>query len=109
MEEATILVTCARGAIEPLEMLSREYDAEFQSSDRRNLDGEILTWSLVIISVSIKTAPAFLRSLAQFLQRNQVERIEIDGIVIEKPRPEDVNELKAHLLHAQEGDARREP
>lgn len=104
-EEVVLVVTCAKESVEPLVLLSDENDAEVQSSERRNLDGEILTSCLVIISVTIRTAPVFLRSLTQFLQRNQVERIECGNLIIEKPRPEDVDAIKAHLL--QERKAKR--
>jgi hypothetical protein len=104
--EAVLIVICPKDSVEPLVLLSNEHGAEVQISDRRNLDGEILSSCLVIISVIIRTAPAFLRSLTEFLQRNQIERIECDGVVIDKPRPEDVDAIKAHLLRDRKGKSR---
>jgi hypothetical protein len=107
-EEVIMVITCPSETVEPLTVLSSEHDAEVQSSDRRNLDGEALTSLLVIISVGIKTAPAFLQALTKFLQRNQVERIECEGIVIEKPRPEDVEDLKSHMLRGRKRSSGRD-
>lgn len=87
------MILCGEEATGPLVSLLSEHGLKPQSSQRRNLDGSAAVSWIVLASVTIRTAPVFLRVLSEFLTRNRVQRIEVSGVTIDNPRPEDVDRL----------------
>lgn len=92
-----LLITCEPEAVKPLEQVLTELDVRPQSSLRRNLDGVAATSWLVVAGMAVTQAPAVIQALTELLSRNRVRRIECAGVVIDNPRPEDVDRLLAAL------------
>jgi len=93
MGQPVMMITCDKAAVREIERLLDSRDIAFQSSERRNLDGVAVTSWLVLAGVALKVAPDLIRALTEFLRRNQVQKIEYRGLVIDRPRPEDVDAI----------------
>lgn len=95
--QAALIVVSDEDLVGPLVQLLDAHGATASSSSRRNLDGAAVTSWLVIAGVAIQAAPDILRALTEFLTRHRVHRIEFNGVVVENPRPEDVDEIMKRL------------
>lgn len=100
----TLLVECDEDAAQPLVALLEAHGALAQSSAQRSLDGSAAVSWLVVAAIAVKTVPDVLRALTEFLNRQRVRRVEFRGLVIDNPRPEDVDAIISTLTQA--GDSR---
>jgi hypothetical protein len=96
----TLLVECDEGAAPPLVALLEGHGAPAQFSAQRNLDGSAAVSWLVVAAIAVKTVPDVLRALTEFLNRQRVRRVEFRGLVIDNPRPEDVDAIIGTLTRA---------
>lgn len=98
-----LLVECDEDAAQPLVDLLVAHGAPAQSSTQRSLDGSAAASWLVVAAVAVKTLPDVLRALTEFLNRHRVGRVEFRGLVIDNPRPEDVDAIISTLTQAGDG------
>jgi hypothetical protein len=98
----TLLIVCDPDAAPPLVDMLQANGVQAQSSTQRSLDGSAAASWLVIAAVAVKAAPDVLRALAEFLNRHRVGRVEFRGLVIENPRPQDVDTIVSALAQAGE-------
>jgi hypothetical protein len=93
MEQPVLMIHCDEAAVHEIEQTFVTHGIAYQSSGRRNLDGAALTSWLVLAGVAVKVAPDLIRALTEFIRRHQVQRIEYGSLVIDRPRPEDVDAI----------------
>ena len=99
--EAAFFITCAADVAGQLGDVVQGAGVEIESAQRRGLDGTQAASWMVVATVAIKTAPAFLQALKEFLTRDEVSAITVGTTTIQNPRPADVE----RLLAAAEADA----
>lgn len=105
-ESTALMILSDKETAASLVALLREQGLDPQSSGRRNLDGSIAVSWVVLASVGLRTAPAVLRALSEFLMRDRVHRIEFSGLTIDNPRPEDVDRIIQGLPSGENGPSK---
>ncbi|MGW2719787.1 hypothetical protein [Streptomyces sp. NPDC001492] len=93
----TVVLDCAPETVDPIVALFTEAGAPTQSTPQRNLDGTAAASWLVVATIVAKQIPDTLRALAEFLTRDRVTRIEVGDLVLENPRPQDVDDILRRL------------
>lgn len=92
-ESLALIVECDEDVAGTLTATLESVSVTAQTSPQHNLDGALVTSFLVVAGLAIKAAPATLRALSDFLTRNRVKRISIGDMVVENPRPQDIDKI----------------
>lgn len=100
MNTVALIIETDESALDLLMKLLASEGVEAQSSPRRNLDGASVTSWLILAGIAVRQVPVVLQALSAFLTRNRVRRLEVNGILIENPSPEDVNRILRQLSAA---------
>lgn len=107
-EQGTLIVTGEEDAVKAITAILTEYGLTPHATQRRNLDGAAVTSWLVMALIMVKTAPDILRAIADLVKETRIGRVELDlnsrKIVIENPRPGQVEELVKRLEDGGRGD-----
>ena len=93
-ESATtpLVVHCAADAKDGLVTALREAGAAPTVSGRENFDGTE-TGYVLLASVLVRSVPAVLDSLREFLRRDAVDSVTVGDVTVDRPRPADVDRL----------------
>jgi hypothetical protein len=101
MADLTYLITCDGDQGEATRGALVHAGAEVQATEKHMLDGATVTSWMMVATVAITTAPAFLRALKDLLSRNAVRSITYGDMTITNPRPEHVDQLLKDLQKKQ--------
>lgn len=105
----TLIVQCAPDEAEPLVAALAAHAVVAQATPRLSLDGAVATSWLVVAGIGLRAAPEILRRVSEFLTRDRVESIEIDGLVVKNPRADDVRKIIDHFVARQASDQAADP
>ena len=97
---AVLTLFCESTQVQALRASLAPKGLDVQTSERRNLDGTAVESWLVLATVAVQSLPATLQALTSFLRRNKIESLQLGDLVINNPRPEDVEAALQKELHA---------
>jgi hypothetical protein len=101
MADLIYLITCDADQGEATREALANAGAEVQAAEKHMLDGATATSWMMVATVAITTAPAFLGALKDLLSRNAVRSITYGDVTITNPRPEHVKQLLEDLQKKQ--------
>jgi hypothetical protein len=97
----TLMIECAPDEAEPLVAALAEQEVAAQATPLYGLDGAAATSWLVVEGIGLRAAPEIIRRIGDFLTRDRVESIEVDGLVVKNPRAADVQKIIDHFIARQ--------
>jgi hypothetical protein len=100
MSDETVILTVhtdRAGSDSLMGELARTPEAKARVAEKLSLDGNPAGW-LVLIGLTIRALPAILDAVGRLIQNQRVKSISLGSVVVENPRPEDVERLiRKHL------------